>query len=438
MPHEDSLLLPALCIPLAAEPCSGCSLLAPSLIWWVGPLDRDRRHGIRSTAPASRGATAIAAGRGLRRSSPSFGLAQLADAPMLTGARSRHAAAPPSAPASRTLRQALRETLNARDRERCAASSKAPFWRRSQCLYELPWYMFIGAPGSGKTTALLNAGLHVPAGREDRARQSSARRRRHAQLRLVVHRRGGADRHRRPLHHAGIRAARPTRGAGTASSPCCEVAAAPADQRRAADRQRRRTCCSRRRPSARSTRPSCARACRSCTTKLGVRAAGLRAGHQDRPDRRLQRDFGDARQGGARAGLGLQLPAATPTQQRRRRCATFDASSTRWSSACAIAADRPHAGRARRAQARRDLRLPAAVRGIAAACSATSSSRSSPAARLDEPAARARRLLHQRHAGRHADRPRAGHAGAHLRRRARPARAALPGARQELLPAPRC
>jgi type VI secretion system protein ImpL len=28
-----------------------------------------------------------------------------------------------------------------------------------QFLYELPWYMFIGAPGSGKTTALLNAGL---------------------------------------------------------------------------------------------------------------------------------------------------------------------------------------------------------------------------------------------------------------------------------------
>jgi type VI secretion system protein ImpL len=29
-------------------------------------------------------------------------------------------------------------------------------------LYELPWYMFIGAPGSGKTTALLNSGLQFP------------------------------------------------------------------------------------------------------------------------------------------------------------------------------------------------------------------------------------------------------------------------------------
>ena len=29
-------------------------------------------------------------------------------------------------------------------------------------LYELPWYVIIGAPGSGKTTALLNAGLRFP------------------------------------------------------------------------------------------------------------------------------------------------------------------------------------------------------------------------------------------------------------------------------------
>jgi type VI secretion system protein ImpL len=28
-----------------------------------------------------------------------------------------------------------------------------------QYLYELPWYIFVGAPGSGKTTALMNAGL---------------------------------------------------------------------------------------------------------------------------------------------------------------------------------------------------------------------------------------------------------------------------------------
>ena len=34
--------------------------------------------------------------------------------------------------------------------------------RGGHALYELPWYVIIGAPGSGKTTALVNSGLHFP------------------------------------------------------------------------------------------------------------------------------------------------------------------------------------------------------------------------------------------------------------------------------------
>ena len=33
------------------------------------------------------------------------------------------------------------------------------WWGGGTYLYELPWYVFVGAPGSGKTTALINAGL---------------------------------------------------------------------------------------------------------------------------------------------------------------------------------------------------------------------------------------------------------------------------------------
>ncbi|WP_066742093.1 type VI secretion system membrane subunit TssM [Cupriavidus sp. D384] len=44
-------------------------------------------------------------------------------------------------------------------------------------LYELPWYMMIGVPGAGKTTALLNAGLQFPIAEQmsaaSRARQST-------------------------------------------------------------------------------------------------------------------------------------------------------------------------------------------------------------------------------------------------------------------------
>ncbi len=45
------------------------------------------------------------------------------------------------------------------------ASNKPRSWLtlfNRQYVYELPWYIFIGAPGSGKTTALVNSGLQFP------------------------------------------------------------------------------------------------------------------------------------------------------------------------------------------------------------------------------------------------------------------------------------
>ena len=58
-------------------------------------------------------------------------------------------------------------TLNDRFSQAVDVLKSAPSGQRSmfksgQFLYELPWYIFIGAPGSGKTTALLNAGLTFP------------------------------------------------------------------------------------------------------------------------------------------------------------------------------------------------------------------------------------------------------------------------------------
>ena len=38
--------------------------------------------------------------------------------------------------------------------------------KRFNFVYDFPWYMIIGAPGSGKTTALLNAGLEFPLGED--------------------------------------------------------------------------------------------------------------------------------------------------------------------------------------------------------------------------------------------------------------------------------
>jgi type VI secretion system protein ImpL len=47
-------------------------------------------------------------------------------------------------------------------------SGAATWWQKfnarlsGRYLYQMPWYLIIGAPGSGKTTALRNAGLHFP------------------------------------------------------------------------------------------------------------------------------------------------------------------------------------------------------------------------------------------------------------------------------------
>ncbi len=57
------------------------------------------------------------------------------------------------------LRQRFEEALRVLRKARF----RGPTGER-QTVAQLPWYMFIGAPGSGKTTALLNAGLRFPLG----------------------------------------------------------------------------------------------------------------------------------------------------------------------------------------------------------------------------------------------------------------------------------
>jgi type VI secretion system protein ImpL len=73
----------------------------------------------------------------------------------------------PSAGEVQQLRQRF-EGAVALLRRRSFGSEKPSLWTRirsigsQQYLYDLPWYVFIGAPGSGKTTALVNSGLRFP------------------------------------------------------------------------------------------------------------------------------------------------------------------------------------------------------------------------------------------------------------------------------------
>ncbi|MGH7044480.1 MAG: type VI secretion system membrane subunit TssM, partial [Acetobacteraceae bacterium] len=65
------------------------------------------------------------------------------------------AAAIASAEELALLSERMKEALHALKRAKLGGKS-----RRS--LYQLPWYLFIGPPGSGKTTALVNCGLRFP------------------------------------------------------------------------------------------------------------------------------------------------------------------------------------------------------------------------------------------------------------------------------------
>jgi type VI secretion system protein ImpL len=57
---------------------------------------------------------------------------------------------------------ANREAVQLRERFEEAVATLKKTQREGRSLYDLPWYVIIGPPGSGKTTALINSGLKFP------------------------------------------------------------------------------------------------------------------------------------------------------------------------------------------------------------------------------------------------------------------------------------
>ena len=154
-----------------------------------------------------------------------------------------------------------------------------------------------------------------------------ARRRRHPQLRLVLHRGGGADRHRRPLPAAGEPRRGGRRRMARLPRPPEEAPRPPRPERRAGRHPRRRPRRGRRlgpRP-----RPRDPQAPRRALRAAGATAAGLPARHQGRPRQGLRAELRRPRDRRARAGLGRDL---RPRRARRFRCGVA-ASSPHWSNA---------------------------------------------------------------------------------------------------------
>ena len=118
---------------------------------------RTRLHAI--VAPGAAGGELSARWRGAEIPLPRSWLARMRARLGLREGTSAADAYRPATPEVSLLAKRFADALGVMHRARFVGSNGS---RRSPT--ELPWYLFIGAPGSGKTTALMHAGLRFPMG----------------------------------------------------------------------------------------------------------------------------------------------------------------------------------------------------------------------------------------------------------------------------------
>ncbi len=126
-------------------------LALSAIVWWVGPL-----VAIGSARPLGALGVRIAVlvvlwGLWLASLAWKSWKRRKTNAALLAGMAAGPSAATKEA---QVLGQRFNEAV-----QRLKASGAKSWSGGGQYLYELPWYIFVGAPGSGKTTALMNAGL---------------------------------------------------------------------------------------------------------------------------------------------------------------------------------------------------------------------------------------------------------------------------------------
>jgi type VI secretion system protein ImpL len=125
-------------------------LLLAAFVWWAGPYFSFAEYQPLATVTARLLTIAIIVGL--------WGASFLWKRFKARRASGKLAAAVVAQDASRPQEGADARALRERFEEAVSTLNQG----RGQSIYELPWYVIIGAPGSGKTTALLNSGLNFP------------------------------------------------------------------------------------------------------------------------------------------------------------------------------------------------------------------------------------------------------------------------------------
>ncbi len=149
----------------------GVGILALALlVWWIGPtisISNFRPYEQESVRWIQISFIVLAP---VARWAWRYFRAKRANAALTDGLLQQPAAeAPPTASAeeAKQLRQRFEEALDLLKKLRFGVD-RPSLWTRirslgsQQYLYNLPWYVFIGAPGAGKTTALVSSGLRFP------------------------------------------------------------------------------------------------------------------------------------------------------------------------------------------------------------------------------------------------------------------------------------
>ncbi len=140
------------------------------LIWWMGPLLRIGAF-TPLQQPWARGLligvlVIFIVGRHAWRRWRARKASQRLTEGLVKPAEAKAAAAPPGE--QKVLGERFAEAIQTLKRMRIERTGRKTALRDwfaisgGNYLYDLPWYVFIGAPGSGKTTALVNSGLSFP------------------------------------------------------------------------------------------------------------------------------------------------------------------------------------------------------------------------------------------------------------------------------------